>query len=57
MKIIFDSEEQKEKFMCELSKHLCPSDFDLVKPCSPFSWHCLSEECWMESSLEVEVRE
>lgn len=57
MKIIFDSEEQKEKFMCELSKHLCPSDFDLVKPCYPFSWHCLSEECWKESSLEVEVRE
>lgn len=53
MKIIFDSEEQKEEF---IGKY-CPDDFGLQDRCSPFSWHCRGELCWAEAGVEMEVRE
>jgi len=56
MKIIFDSEEQKEKIFAVLSFDLCPDDVG-YEPKQPCSERCVSEcmRCW-EESVESEVK-
>ena len=61
MKIIFDSEEQKKKFMDCLMKSICPSALDLddrenSEDCGPnFDTECV--DCWEHCGLEIEVKE
>lgn len=60
MKIIFDSEEQKESFK-SLIDGCCPMRFGLKGKCfdSSDGWHISDEdcdECWKRCGLEVEVK-
>ena len=58
MKIIFDSEEQKEKLLCELAKvDICPSFLEINDTCNvgeslDFK-HC--KKCW-EIAIECEIK-
>ena len=58
MKIIFDSEEERDKFLMGIahSDHVCPSDFGCEDYCEPGHDHvsrCFM--CWKKSGLEMEV--
>ena len=53
MKIIFDSEEQKENFARHIFADHCPTLFGLNGSCCDFE-EC--DECWKNCGLEVEVK-
>lgn len=55
MKIIFDSEQQKEKFIDLISLDMCPSDIGVGNYERCVKGNCW--ECWEESELEMEVKE
>lgn len=59
MKVIFDSQKQKEAFITELARYLCPEDF-MLKGCGG-KGICKSGTdcaiCWKNSEIEMEVRE
>ena len=59
MKIIFDSEEQKEAFMSDVIEHSCPEEYYLENKhsCSAFSWREHCDLCWANCGIEVEVIE
>ena len=53
MKIIFDSEEQKENFMADL----CPDDVcDALHAKSSDFCYGLCSECWKNCGIEMEVK-
>lgn len=55
MKVIFDSKDEKEDFMEEVSTYICPRYWGLeeLNRCDP-PIDC--RECW-EKAMEMEVRE
>lgn len=53
MKIIFDSEEQKDNFAKHIPATFCPSLFGLKGSCCDFE-EC--DDCWKNSGIELEVR-
>lgn len=59
MKIIFDSEEQKEALSYSLIKGFCPSELYLKNYYTRSKLGCSGdcERCWKESGLEMEVRD
>ena len=58
MKIIFDSEEQKEAFFKLMSDDYCPSTIFLSDiGCTTGHKTCECEMCWECCGIVVEVRE
>ena len=60
MKIIFDSEEERDKFLMGMAHwdHVCPSDFGLKDIQTSKCEDCDTpscEECWKECGLDIEV--
>lgn len=58
MKIIFDSEEEKEALLYGLINGFCPSDLYLNDDytCSKLGCHVDCEICWENCGIEVEVK-
>ena len=62
MKIIFDSEEQKDEFIRGLARHTCPNELGLSKrlSCGEGEVNASTIErcikCFKQSGLEMEVR-
>lgn len=58
MRIIFDSEEQKERFISLISPFLCPSDIGIGNDDAD---HCsrngACRDCWKNCGIEIEVKE
>ena len=54
MKIIFDNEEQKEKFIDQLRVN-CPEDYGLPQVKLTCSLDCV--DCWNGCGIECEVKE
>lgn len=52
MKIIFDSEEQKEMVFDKLVTQMCPEEFGLENHCPQED----CENCWAKSGIEMEVK-
>ena len=63
MKIIFDSEEQKNVFMEELTGCYCPSVYYLEEHCRNFysryenAFEKDCKACWENCGLEIEVKD
>lgn len=54
MKIIFDSEEQKEVFLANII--ICPSDLGMEKfQCADCMEEDACERCWQQAGVEIEV--
>lgn len=55
MKIIFDSEEQKDMFLNEVGTFRCPHNIGVgtVRDCPNIDQPCL--ECWQNCGIEMEV--
>lgn len=58
MKIIFDSEEQKEDFITNMAHHHipCPSYYGLSESYPPMCKYDTCKECW-KNALYIEVKE
>lgn len=58
MKIIFDSEGQKQRFFEQISMYFCPFEFDLelVTDCASIRNNKRCNECWRDC-VECEVKE
>ena len=54
MKIIFDSEEEKDNFAKLIFSDYCPSLFGLKGSCCDFE-KC--DECWKNCGIEMEVKD
>lgn len=58
MKILFDSERQKEAFIRAMIKGFCPNELYLKDQCkcSIFNANGNCEKCWENCGIEVEVK-
>ena len=55
MKIIFDSEEQKDKFFSTVVFEFCPDELGLARS-DCHAYKCC-RDCWDDTNLETEIAE
>lgn len=57
MKMIFDSEEQKNGFLDDIGERMrCPGSYSLPQPKIVKCKYDTCKECW-ENAIEIEVKE